>query len=160
MFSYFRAQFPFRDCTISFRGGSFLLAFILLGCHHIAIALWYIVGRILNMCFAHMRPPRPCREFSRLLFYFHAQFPLRDISISFQGGLFCLLFTLYAHAVGFPAYFSTSTPSFRSATYRLASGVGFLAYFCSPKPMSWVFSLVFLLSRPVFVPGLCDMFPE
>lgn len=44
----------------------FPLAFLFLGCHHIAIALWYIVGRILNMCFAHTRPPRPRRGFSRL----------------------------------------------------------------------------------------------
>ena len=78
------AQLPLRDCTISFRGWSSLLAFVLLGCHHIAIALWYIVGRILNMCFVHMRPPRPCRGFSRLLFYFHAQFLLRVYAISFH----------------------------------------------------------------------------
>ena len=52
---------------------------------------------------------RPRYGFPRLLFYFHAQFPLRDISISFRGGLFCSLFTPYAHAVGFPAYFSTHT---------------------------------------------------
>lgn len=45
---------------------------------------------------------RPRRGFSRLLFYSHAQFPLRDISISFRGGLSRLLFTPYAHAVGFP----------------------------------------------------------
>ena len=40
-------------------GWVFSLAFLFLGCHHIAFALWYIVGRILNMCFAHMRPPTP-----------------------------------------------------------------------------------------------------
>ena len=45
-----------------------------------------------------------------------------------------MLFFSYAHAVGFPAYFSTSTPSFRSATYRLASRVGFLACFLLLRP--------------------------
>ena len=53
---------------------------------------------------------RPHRGFPRLFSYFHAQFPLPDISISFRGGLFCLLFTPYAHAVGFSAYFSAPTP--------------------------------------------------
>ena len=91
---------------------------------------------------------RPRYGFARLLFCSHAQFPLRDISISFRGGLFCLLFTLYAHAVGFPAYFPTFTPSFLSGTARLASGVGFLACFSHPTPTPWVFPLIFLLSRP------------
>ena len=99
---------------------------------------------------------RPRRGFSRLLFYFHAQFPLRDISISFRGGLFCSLFTPYAHAVGFPAYFSTPTPSFLSATYRLASGVGFLACFSSPTPTPWVFPPTFLFPRPVSSPRHID----
>ena len=76
--------------------------------------------------------PRPRRGFSRLLFYFHAQFPLPDISISFRDGLFCLLFTPYAHAVGFPAYFPT------------------------PTPTPWVFPLIFLLSRPVSAPRHID----
>ena len=128
------AQFSFRDCSISFRGGLFSLAFVLLGCHHIAIALWYIVGRILTMCFAHMRPPHPCREFSRLLFYFHAQFPLRDISISFQGGLFYLLFTLDAHAVVSPPTFLLPRPVFVPKLHD--------------KLPRWAFSLAFHTLRP------------
>ena len=40
---------------------------------------------------------RPHYGFPRLLFYFHAQFPLRDISISFRGG--------------FSACFSLPTPT-------------------------------------------------
>ena len=94
--------------------------------------------------------PRPRYGFSRLFFCSHAQFPLRYISISFRGGLFCLLFTPYAHAMGFPAYFPTFPPSFHSATYRLASGgglfcllftpyahaVGFPACFSAPTPKS------------------------
>ena len=63
-------------------------------------------------------------------------------------GFFCLLFMPYAHAMGFPAYFSTPTPSFLSATYRLASGVGFLACFSSPTPTLWVFPPTFLLTHP------------
>ena len=91
---------------------------------------------------------RPRYGFPRLLFYSHAQFPLRDISISFRGGLSRLLFFSYAHAVGFPAYFYTPTPSFLSATYRLASGVGFSACFSSPTPTLWVSPPTFLLPRP------------
>ena len=99
---------------------------------------------------------RPRYGFSRLFSYFHAQFPLPDISISFRGGLFCLLFTPYAHAMGFPAYFPTFTPSFLSATYRLASGVGFSACFSHPTPTLWVSPPAFLLPRPVFSPRHID----
>ena len=88
--------------------------------------------------------------FPRLLFYSHAQFPLRDISISFRGGLSRLLFFSYAHAMGFPAYFSAPTPSFRSATYRLASGVGFTACFSSPTPTPWVSPTCFSTPTPSF----------
>ena len=91
---------------------------------------------------------RPRYGFPRLLFCSHAQFSLRDISISFRGGFFCLLFTPYAHAIGFPAYFPTFTPSFRSPTYRLASGVGFSACFSHPTPTLWVSPPAFLLPRP------------
>ena len=91
---------------------------------------------------------RPRYGFPRLLIYSHAQFPLRDISISFRGGLFCLLFFSYAHAMGFPTCFSTFTSSFLSPTYRLASGVGFSACFSSPTPTPWVSPPVFLLPRP------------
>ena len=91
---------------------------------------------------------RPRYGFPRLLFYSHAQFPLRDISISFRGGLSRLLFFSYTHAMGFPAYFSTPTPSFLSATYRLASRVGFSACFSSPTPTPWVFPPAFLLTHP------------
>ena len=61
---------------------------------------------------------------------------------------FCSLFTPYAHAMGFPAYFSAPTPSFLSATYRLASGVGFSACFSLPTPTLWVFSPAFHSLRP------------
>ena len=94
--------------------------------------------------------------FPRLLFYSHAQFPLRDISISFRGGLSRLLFFSYAHAVGFPAYFSAPTPSFRSGTVRLASRVGFLACFFASSPTLWVSPPTFLLPRPVSAPALRD----
>ena len=91
---------------------------------------------------------RPRRGFPHLLFYSHAQFPLRNISISFRGGFSRPLFTPYAHAMGFPAYFSAPTPSFLSATYRLASGVGFSACFSLPTPTLWVFSPAFHSLRP------------
>ena len=128
----------------------FSLASLLLGCHHIAFALWYIVGCILNMRFAHMRPPTPTlwvfllanfsprplfspqlydklpgwvflltffllhlrRGFFRLLSSSHAQFSPRNRSISFRGGFSSLLFSSYAHAVGFSACFLPPTPSF------------------------------------------------
>ena len=93
---------------------------------------------------------RPRYGVSRLLFYSHAQFPLRDISISFQGGLFCLLFTPYAHAVGFPAYLFYShaqfplrdiSISFQGGLFCLlffsyAHAVGFPAYFSTHTPKS------------------------
>ena len=72
---------------------------------------------------------------------------------------FCSLFTPYAHAMGFPAYFSTPTPSFLSATYRLASGVGFSACFSSPTPTPWVSPPAFLLPRPVSSPQHIDKLP-
>ena len=102
---------------------------------------------------------RPRYGFPRLLFYFHTQFSLCDISISFRGGLFCLLFTPYAHAMGFPAYFSAPTPSFHSPTYRLASGVGFSACFSLPTPTLWVSPPTFLLPRPVSTPRHIDQLP-
>ncbi len=76
--------------------------------------------------------PRPRYGFSRLLFCSHTQSPLRNISISFRGGFFCLLFTPYAHAMGF------------------------LARFSLPSPTIWVFPPTFLLTRPVFVPQHID----
>ena len=62
----------------------------------------------------------------------------------FSSSLFCI----HAHAMGFHAYFSAPTPSFRSGTYRLASGVGFSACFSSPTPTPWVFPPTFLLTHP------------
>lgn len=76
-----------------------------------------------------------CCGFARLLFYFHT------------------------HAMGLPAYFSAPTPSFRSATYRLASGVGFSACFSLSTPTPWVFPLIFLLSRPVSAPRHINQLP-
>ena len=90
--------------------------------------------------------------FPRLLFYSHAQFSLRDISISFRGGLSRLLFFSYTHAVGFPAYFSTPTPSFRSATYQLASRLGFLACFSSSRVSPHRYrSVVYRRAHPKYV---------
>ena len=61
--------------------------------------------------------------------------------------------------MGFHAYFSAPTPSFRSGTYRLASGVGFSACLSSPTPTPWVSTLTFLLPRPVSAPGHIDQLP-
>ena len=74
-------------------------------------------------------------------------------------GFFRLLFYFHAHAMGFPAYFPTFTPSFRSPTYRLASGVGFSACFSSPTPTLWVSPPTFLLPRPVSAPRHIDQLP-
>ena len=117
---YSHAQFPLRDISISFRGGLSRLLFFSYT-HAMGFPAYFstptpsflsatyrLASRVGFLLTFHSLRPR--RGFSRLLFYSHAQFPLRDISISFQGGLFCLLFTPYAHAVGFPSYFSTHTP--------------------------------------------------
>ena len=61
-----------------------------------------------------------------------------------------MLFTPYAHAMGFPAYFSTPTPSFRSATYRLVSGVGFSACFFSSYAHAMGFYAYFFYSHAQF----------
>ena len=99
---------------------------------------------------------RPRYGFSRLLFCSLAQFPLRDISISFRGGFSRSLFTPFAHAMGFHAYFSASTPSFRPGTVRLTSGVGFSARFFASSPTLWGSTPTFLLTRPVSSPRHID----
>ena len=81
------------------------------------------------------------------------------LSISFRDGFSSLLFSSYAHAVGFPACFLLTTPSFRSATYRSASGMGFPACFSLPTPTPWVFPLVFYSPRPVSAPRHIDQLP-
>ena len=73
----------------------------------------------------------------------------------FSSSLFCI----HTHVMGFHAYFSAPTPSFRSGTYRLASGVGFSACLSSPTPTPWVSTLTFLLPRPVSAPGHIDQLP-
>ena len=125
-----------------------MLAFLFPGYHHIAIALWYIVGRILNMCFAHMRPPRPRRGVFHLISLPHTQFHLRVFPISFRFWFFCLLFSAYAHAVVFSPLFFSLTPSFISVSFRLASGFGFSACFSPPTPTPWVFPLYFCSANP------------
>ena len=164
---YSHAQFLLRDISISFQGGFFCLLFFsyahavgflsyfstptpsfLSGTYRLASGGWvFLLG---------FHSLRPHYGFPRLLFYSHAQFSFRNISISFRGGFFCLLFFSYAHAVGFPAYFPTFTPSFLSTTYQLASEVGFSTCFSSPTPTLWVATLTFLLPRPVSALGLYD----
>ena len=98
------AQFSLCNTSISFRGGFSRSLFTPYA------TLW-----VFSPAF---HPLRPRYGFSRLLFCSLAQFPLRDISISFRGGFSRSLFTPFAHAMGFPAYFSAHTPSFLFATYR------------------------------------------
>ena len=130
----------------------FSSAFLYIGYHHIAFALWYIVGRILNMCFAHMRPPHPRRGFFRSLTTPHAQLSPRYLPISFRFGFSRLLFSTYTQAMGFSTRSLLLTPSFLSATSILVSGLGFLACFSLPKPTPWVFPTASHSSRPVFSP--------
>ena len=110
----------------------FLLAFLFLGCYHIAFALWYIVGRILNMCFAHMRPPHTCRVFSDFNSRLFTQFFLLYLPISFRFVLFCLLFFQKAHAVCFLTSILAFSHTFPLSTCLSASGLCFLA--CFPHP--------------------------
>lgn len=64
----------------------------------------------------------------------------------FSSSLFCF----HAHAMGFHAYFSAPTPSFRSPTYRLASGVCFLTRFPSKKHTPCGFLLASSLKNTLF----------
>ncbi len=59
---------------------------------------------------------RPRRGFFRLHLSFHAHFSLYNLTISFQSGVFCLLFSSCAHAVGFSACIFPSTPIFLFTT--------------------------------------------
>ena len=97
--------------------------------------------------------------FFRLLISPHAQFSLRNLSISFQVGLSYLLFSSHAHVAGFSACHFLLTPSFLSATYRSASRLGFPACFSSPTPTPWVFPLARFSSRPVFSPQPINKLP-
>ena len=58
----------------------------------------------------------PRRGFFRLPISPHAQFFLRNISISFQGGLSRLFFSSCTHAVGFSACHFLSTPTLSQQT--------------------------------------------
>ena len=93
----------------------------------------------------HSRHPR--RGVPRLLSCSRAQFPLRNCTINFQGGLFCSLFRFLAHAMGFYAYFSAPTPSFRSGTIQLAFRMVLLPDFHSPYPYRGFFHFLYLSSN-------------
>ena len=58
----------------------------------------------------------PRRGFFRLPISHHAQFFLRNISISFQSGLSRLFFSSCTHAVGFSACHFLSTPTLSQQT--------------------------------------------
>ena len=124
------------------------LASLLLGCHHIAFALWYIVGCILNMCFAHMRPPTPT-----LWVFLLANFSPRPLFSpqlydKLPGWVFLLTFLFIRPRRGFSrlpislhAHFSLRnlTISFRDGFSRLLFSsythvVGFSAHFLPPTP--------------------------
>ena len=120
-----------------------LSVFLSLGCHHITFALWYIAGRILNMC-----SPRPYHGFFLTHSTPHAQFFPRYPPISFHDGFSRLLSLTYAHDVVFSSHILLLTPSFLSATYTLASSLGFLAFFSLPTPTTWVFSLANTRAHP------------
>ena len=96
---------------------------------------------------------RPRYGFSRLFSYFHAQFPLPDISISFRGGLFCLLFTPYAHAVGFLAYFFCSHAQFSFPDYMIIFRDGFSRLFLFSQAHVVGFPAYFSTSTPSFYSG-------
>ena len=112
----------------------FLLAFLFPGYHHIAIALWYIVGRNLNMCFAHMRPPRPRRGFFPLISLPHTQFHLRIFLISFRFGFF--------------ACFSLSAPTPRVFPLIFYPAHPVSSSYLSDQLPVWGFFLAFLCLRP------------
>ena len=128
----------------------FSSAFLYIGYRHIAFALWYIVGRTPWAFPLAFYSSRPRRGFFRSLTTPHTQFSPRFLPISFRDVFSRLLFSSYAHAVGFSARILLLTPSFLPVTYPLASGVGFPACFSLPTPTPWVFPLTYYSSRPVF----------
>ena len=151
-------QFHLRIFLISFRFGFFACFSLSAPTPRVFPLIFYPAHPVLSSYLSDQLPVwgfflaflclRPRRGFFPFIFLPHTQFHLRIFPISFRFGFFCLLFSAYAHTVGFPAYFPTFTPSFRSPTYRLASGVGFSACFSHPTPMPWVFPPTFLLPRP------------
>ena len=110
---------------------------------------YQLPGWVFSLAFLY---PSPRRGFFRSLTTPHAQFFPRYLPISFRAGFSRLLFSTYTHAVGFSARILLLTPSFLSATYPLASWVGFLACFSLPAPTPWVFPLTYYSSRPAFSP--------
>ena len=113
---------------------------------------YQLPGWVFSLTFLYLHPRR---GFFRSHSTPHAQFSLRSPSISFRAGFSRLLFSIQAHVLGFSARILLLTPSFLSATYPLASWVGFLACFSLPKPTPWVFPLAFYSSRPVLSPATC-----
>ena len=65
-----------------------------------------------------------------------------------RSGFYSLLFSSYAHIVGFSACFFLATPSFRYGTSWLVSSLGFSAWFSLQKPTTCVFSLDFSSLHP------------
>ena len=88
---------------------------------------------------------------------FPCQYILTTFFVIFS---FAFLYPGCHHIVGFSARILLLTPSFLSATYPLASWVGFLACFSLPKPTPWVFPLTYYSSRPAFSPLPINQLPD
>ena len=158
------AQFSLRSPSISFRAGFSRLLFstythavgfsarILLLTPSFLSATYPLASWVGFLAYFPLPRVSPHRGFFRSLTTPHAQFFPRYLPISFRAGFSRLLFSSCAHAVGFSAHLLLLTPSFLSATYPLASWVGFLACFSLPAPTPWVFPLAFYSSRPAFSP--------
>ena len=127
----------------------FSLAYLLLHTIFSPLPAYQLPGWVFSLAFLY---PSPRRGFFRSHSTPHAQLSPRYLPISFRAGFSRLLFSTQAHAVGFSARILLLTPSFLSATYPLASWVGFLACFSLPAPTPWVFPLAFYSSRPAFSP--------
>ena len=87
--------FPFASRWEWMKCGIFCLCFLLGGCF-----VWYsllAVGFLACFFSSYAR----AMGFYAYFFCSHAQFPLRDISISFRGGLFCSLFRFLRPRYGF-----------------------------------------------------------
>ena len=97
-----------------------------IGCYFLAYFLTPYLGFL--VCFSLLTP----MSWGFLLAFFLPR-PVspRDLAISFRSGFSSLLFSSYAHAVGFSAHQFLFAPSFLPGTRQLASGLCFSACFSS-----------------------------
>ena len=130
----------------------FSSAFLYIGYHHIAFALWYIVERTPWAFPLAFYSSRPRRGFFRSLTTPHVQFSLCYLHISFRFVFSCFLSHEKTHDMCFFTCLFAFTHSFLSTSCPLASEMCFLASSPMKKHTTCVFSLAYLLLHTVFSP--------